>query len=94
MPDRPSRPEPRNGVGVIALAAGIVALVFAFVPAVGDLVAVPAAVIAVVCGWVGFARWDRGQATNPRDAVVGGTLGTVALFVWFLVFAATNGTAA
>ncbi|GAA5107233.1 hypothetical protein GCM10023319_78700 [Nocardia iowensis] len=87
---RSPRWEPRNGVGVVALVAGIVSVVFAFVPIVGELVAAPTAVVALTCGWIGFVRADKGLATNPRDAVVGGALGMLSIFVMFLVFAATN----
>ncbi|MEU5842274.1 hypothetical protein [Rhodococcus sp. NPDC047139] len=80
----------RNGVGSTALVAGIAAAVFAFVPFIGDFVTVPAGLIAVVCGWIGLNRVDKGIASNQRDAVIGGGLGLAALFVVFLVFAATS----
>ncbi len=72
----PKRPPPqssyRNGVGSIALITGIVALVFAFVPIIGDLVTVPTGIVAVTCGWVGFNRADRGgsrRITAKRSRV-------------------------
>lgn len=49
----------------------------------------PAGAVAVVCGWIGLGRADTGTATNHRDAVVGSALGGAALFVVFLMFAAT-----
>lgn len=79
----------RNGAGNVAFVAGIVALVGAFVPFVVDFIADPAGVVAVACGWVGVGRVDKGTATNHRDAVVGAALGGAALFIVFLVFAAT-----
>lgn len=83
------RPLYRNGVGSFALVAGIVAVVCAFVPFIGDFVAVPAGVVAVICGWVGMCRAEEGTASNGRDAVLGAALGGAALFVVFLAFAAT-----
>ncbi|MEE2032598.1 hypothetical protein [Rhodococcus chondri] len=91
---RSTRPLPLNGVGHTALVVGIFAAVFAFVPIVGDLVSVPAALIAVACGWIGLARVDKGLATNHREALGGAVLGITALFVVFLVFVATHGTMA
>jgi len=82
----------RNGVGSASLIAGIAAAVFAFVPFVGDFVTIPAGVIAVVCGWIGLNRVDNGAASNPRDAVIGAGLGVAALFVTFIVYAATYST--
>lgn len=90
MAEEPSTRSPyRNGVGNVAFVAGIVALACAFVPFVGDFVAVPAGVVAVVCGWIGLGRVDKGTATNHRDAVLGAALGGAALFVVSLMFAAT-----
>ncbi|KQU07059.1 hypothetical protein ASG56_05755 [Rhodococcus sp. Leaf7] len=85
----PGRPVYRNGAGNTALVAGIVALVCAFIPLIGDYVAVPAGVLAVACGWIGLCRDEDGVATNGRDAVIGAALGGAALFVVFLTFAAT-----
>ncbi len=51
---------------------GLVALVCAFVPLVGDFVAVRAGLIAVGFGWIGDGRVDQSAATNHRDAVLGG----------------------
>lgn len=93
-PPRSTRPPYANGVGSTALVAGIFALVFAFVPIVGDLISIPVALVAVGCGWVGLTRADKGLATNYREALGGAVLGIVALFVVFLVFIATHGTMA
>nr|WP_314142806.1 hypothetical protein [uncultured Rhodococcus sp.] len=79
-----TRPLYRNGAGSAALIAGIVALICAFVPFIGDFVAAPVGVFAVVCGWVGVSRSEDGTATNGRDAVIGAALGGAALFVVFL----------
>ncbi|WP_194837253.1 hypothetical protein [Nocardia sp. XZ_19_369] len=89
--NRPPPLELRNGLGTTALVAGIVSVVFAFVPIVGELVAAPAAVVALVCGWIGFDRADRGLATNRGEAIVGSALPVLSIFVMFLVFAATTG---
>jgi hypothetical protein len=89
--EEPSQPPPRNGLGSTAFVAGVVAVVFAFVPIVGEFVAVPAAVLAIALGLVGFDRALRGIATNGREALVGSILGASSGVVLFLIFAATAG---
>ncbi|WP_237211016.1 hypothetical protein [Rhodococcus ruber] len=44
----------------------------------------------MVCGWVGLDRVDKGSATNHGEALAGAVLGIAALFVVFIVFAATH----
>ncbi|RRQ29184.1 hypothetical protein DK926_04690 [Rhodococcus sp. Eu-32] len=87
--ERSFGPLYRNGVGSAALVAGIVAIVCAFVPFIGDFISVPIGVVAVVCGWIGVSRVDAGDATNFREAVIGAALGGTSLFVVFMGFAAT-----
>lgn len=79
----------RDGAGTVALIAGIAAIVCAFVPFIGDFVAVPTGVVAVVSGWIGLNRSVDGSATNGREAILGAALGGAALFVVFLMFAAS-----
>ncbi|WP_407444333.1 hypothetical protein [Rhodococcus sp. (in: high G+C Gram-positive bacteria)] len=86
----PTEFRDRNGLGNTALIAGIVAALTAFVPIVGDFVSIPAGLLAVVCGWIGLVRIEKGLATNYVETVVGTVLGTGALFVVFIVFAATH----
>ncbi|MDV8075233.1 hypothetical protein R4P47_01585 [Rhodococcus sp. IEGM 1370] len=76
-----TRPLFRNGAGSAAVILGIIALVCAFVPFIGDFVAVPTGVAAVVCGWVGVSRDEKGLATNGREAMIGAALGGAAVFV-------------
>ncbi|OWY82295.1 hypothetical protein [Rhodococcus sp. BUPNP1] len=93
LPVPPAPPVLRNGAGNAALIAGIVALVFAFVPVIGDFVAIPVGLVAVVCGWIGLERADKGTATNHREALSGACLGAAALFAVFVVFAAVHSSA-
>lgn len=81
----------RNGAGNASLVAGIVAALASLVPFIGGVITICAAVIALVCGWIGLRRVDLRVATNPRDCVIGIGLGLAALFVAFLIFAATHG---
>jgi hypothetical protein len=90
MRKSPSRSMFRDGAGNLALIAGIVAVVCAFVPFVGDFVTIPAGVIAVVSGWIGLGRAVEGDASNGRDAVIGAALGGIGLFVVFLTYLASS----
>jgi hypothetical protein len=80
----------RNGAGDAALTSGMVSMVFALVPLVGDVVALPAAVAAVVLGLLGIFRADRGEATNGGKALTGTLLGAVTAFITLLTVAATG----
>ena len=90
MPPAP----PRNGAGELSLVMGIVAVSFSFFPVIGEYVAAPAAVLAVVSGFVGIRRVERGLATNPGRAWLGIGLGVAAGFMILLVFVATSDIAA
>jgi len=84
-------PAPRNQLGRAALMLGLLAWVFAFVPVVGELVAAPAALAAIVFGLLGLRRADQGVATNTGEAVTGVLLGTASGLVMLLVLAVTLG---
>lgn len=87
----PSQSPPRNGLGSTAFVAGVVALVFAFIPVIGEFVAFPAAALAIAFGLVGFDRALRGVATNGREALAGSVLGVASGVILVLIFAATAG---
>lgn len=79
----------RNGAGDTALTMGIVAVLFAFVPVIGDFVAVPAALMAISLGLIGVRRAEQGLASNPGQAVGGTILGATAASVLMILFIAT-----
>lgn len=89
--DFATEPRPRNGLGGGALFTGVLALAFAFIPIVGEFVAAPASVLAIVLGLIGFNRAEKGLATDGGRALTGAVLGLVAGLVVFLVFIATMG---
>lgn len=72
---------------------GVAAIAFTFVPIIGEFIAIPAAIGAVATGFIGFDRVDQGRATNRRDAVVGGSLGVLALLITLVMFAVVHGSA-
>jgi hypothetical protein len=84
----PWRPPGRNGAGDAALTLGVLAMVFVFVPIVGDFVSLPSAVGAVVLGVVGIVRAEAGVATNPGKALAGALLGVGSAFITFVTLAA------
>lgn len=81
---------PRNGAGEFSLVMGIVAAAFSFFPIIGEFVAAPASVLAVVSGSIGIRRVEGGLATNPGVAWLGVGLGIAAGFMTLLVFVATS----
>ena len=87
--DGDATPPHRNGVGLAALVAGFVAVAFAFVPIIGDIVAAPTALCAIVLGLIGLGRVEDGRATNRGEALVGFVLGLLAALVVFIGFMAT-----
>lgn len=88
MDDSPWRPPERNGAGDAAFTLGVLAVVFALVPIVGDVVSLPLALGAVVLGMIGIGRAEHGLATNPNKAMVGVLLGVFSAFISFVTFAA------
>ncbi|MGW5383215.1 hypothetical protein [Nocardia sp. NPDC003963] len=84
-------PPSRNGAGSAALLLGIFAVAFCFIPFAGEILTAPAGLAAMVAGFIGWDRVDRGIATNRADALIGGVLGAVALLMTLLVYAAANG---
>lgn len=70
-----SQPEqPRNEMGVASLLVGLVALVTCWL-----LIGVPFGIAAVITGDIARRRVQRGEANNPRMALAGMVLGTVAI---------------
>lgn len=92
--DGPS-PRPRSR-GDGALLAGVLAILFVVVPVIGDLIAVPAGLTAVVLGVRGILREDGADAGSSWRYVVGTAAGLLSLFAVLLMFAAiaTPGVAA
>ncbi len=81
--------EPSPGrVGDAALTCGVLALVFAFVPVIGDVITVPTALMAIGLGILGVIRGDQGLEANPNKAFIGALLGVLAAFITVMTFAA------
>lgn len=88
---RDRRPGPPDDpTGDRALAAGVAALACSFVPVVGDVVAVPAAALAMVLGWIGIRRFEEGRASKVAAAAAGAALGAIAGLMVVVVLAATH----
>lgn len=76
--------------GGYALVLGLLAVACALIPVIGDLVAVPVAVIAIICGVIGVGHYDAGRAPRMLPALVGAVLGAIALLVVAVGFIATS----
>ncbi|NHI16299.1 hypothetical protein [Microbacterium excoecariae] len=80
-----------NGPGLASLALGFVAVLFAVVPVIGELVALAPAVAAVVLGIAGVRRHEQGRASGAWSAVGGAILGAGALAIIGLMAVALHG---
>ena len=72
---------PRNGLGIAALAVGVVALLLVWSVVFG----LAAGICAVVLGFLALGRYNKGEATNKGVAISGIALGAIAM-VLSLVF--------
>ena len=88
--DPPRRPS-RDVLGDWALTCGVIAMVLVFVPVVGDVLAAPTALVAVVLGGFGIVREHRGGPLNTGRTLAGGLLGAAALLLVIAMMAATGG---
>ncbi|MCA1781700.1 MAG: hypothetical protein LC679_05840 [Intrasporangiaceae bacterium] len=84
-----SRP-PRDRIGDAALTCGMVALMFVFVPIIGDFIAAPAAATAVLLALASIIRENRDLSAHSSRALTGGLLGAIAALITLMVFAATG----
>jgi hypothetical protein len=85
--NRPSR----DVLGDWALSLGVLALVSAFVPVLGEFLSLPAALAAVALAVVGIVREHRGGPLHTGRTVAGGLLGAAALLFALATIAATGG---
>ncbi|GAA2101078.1 hypothetical protein GCM10009801_74040 [Streptomyces albiaxialis] len=79
-----------NRPGELSLALGIVALLGSFFPVIGDFVAAPLGVLALLLGARGVWNSERGRATNFGPSLIGATLGALAVLIAALMFAVTR----
>ncbi|WP_193106272.1 hypothetical protein [Brachybacterium sp. FME24] len=93
MRDRPPSGRRRYTAGDYALTFGLAAVACALIPVIGDLIAAPVAVLAVVLGLIGISHHDSGRTHRVLPAAVGAALGAVALFVVLVMFLATSSSA-
>jgi tetrahydromethanopterin S-methyltransferase subunit C len=81
---------PNDRVGAWALALGVAAFLAAFVPGVGEFIAAPTAIAAVVLGLLGIRRYETYHARRAAPAVAGAVLGAAACVVVAFVLLATQ----
>jgi len=88
---RPPR-RGRRSPGDLSLALGLIALLCALIPVIGDVLAVPPGLAAVVLGYLGVSRHDRGLEHRAAAAYAGAILGGIALFLAIVSSIATHVT--
>jgi len=76
--------------GGYALTSGVLAVLCALVPVIGDLVAVPLALFAVVLGVIGVGHYDSGRAPRMLPSVLGALLGAIALLLVVVALLASS----
>lgn len=76
--------------GGYALSFGVLAVLCALLPVIGDLIAVPLAVLAIVCGVVGVNHYDADRTPRMLPSLVGAVLGAVALLLLVVSFIAAS----
>lgn len=90
MQNEPDATRRRNAAGRAALVCGIVAALAAVVPIVGDVVSAPFAVAALVLGFLGLHRHERGRDPGAAAAVAGTILGGLAVMLILVTLVATH----
>ncbi|GLI29619.1 hypothetical protein [Brachybacterium] len=89
---RPPR-RGRRSPGDLSLALGLIALLCALIPIIGDVLAMPPGLAAVVLGYAGVSRHDRGLEHRALPAYAGAALGAIALLLVAVSLIATHDTA-
>lgn len=82
----PGGQQPSNGLGIASMVLGIVSIPFCFCFGIGGL----AGVVAVILGFLGKQKSDRGEATNRGMALAGIITGFVGLglaIIYWVLFA-------
>lgn len=90
MRDEPTPGRRRYTAGDYALTFGLAAVACVLIPVIGDVVAAPVAVLAVVFGGIGISRYDAGLAPKVLPAAVGTGLGALSLFLVVLMLIVTG----
>lgn len=83
-------PQPRNGLGDIALAFGIAGIVLSLIPDIG-VIAWPLVILGVIFGVLGILAARNDTANNEGVAIIGTVLSVIGLafcFAWGTAFAA------
>lgn len=93
MDDARPPPRGRRSPGDLSLALGLIALLCALIPIIGDVLAMPPGLAAVVLGYAGVSRHDRGLEHRALPAYAGAALGAIALLLVAVSLIATHDTA-
>lgn len=80
----------RDGVGIAAFLLGLLAVVCALVPVIGEVIALVPSVAAIGLGILGVRRHEQGHAAKAGLAVAGALCGGLALAIIGLIFAMSH----
>jgi len=86
MPETPEVPRSGTDVSGYALIFGIVAVICALIPMIGDGLATLPAIAALVLGFVTVRRHETDRTTRVWPAIIGAVLGAITLFVVVSMF--------
>lgn len=86
---RPPR-RGRRSPGDLSFGLGLVALVCALLPVIGDVLAIPTGAAAAVLGYLGVSRHDRGLEHRVATSYLGAALGAIALLIVVVSLLATH----
>ncbi len=90
MAEPPAHHAAPRRAGSIAAIVGALSLLCALVPVVGDIVSVPLALVAIVCGVLGVGHYDSGRAPRMLPALAGALLGGISLLTTVVSVIAMN----
>lgn len=80
----------RDGVAIAAFLLGLLAVVCALVPVIGEVIALVPSVAAIGLGILGVRRHEQGHAAKAGLAVAGALCGGLSLAIIGLIFATSH----
>lgn len=86
MPETPEVPRSGTDVSGYALILGIVAVLCALIPMIGDGLATLPALAALVLGFITVRRHETDHTVRVWPAIIGAVLGAITLFVVVSMF--------
>ncbi len=80
----------RRSPGDLSFGLGLIALLCALLPVIGDVLALPTGLAAAILGYLGVSRHDRGLEHRVATSYLGAGLGAIALLIVVVSLIATH----